>query len=212
MKWLLIPSIALMLCGAPAAATPGEDLSGRSLVILSPDEADGRLAALREAVAFWNQTLSELHVRSRLLEPEVVVGSPFTRKLEGYAFLISQAGGHFPHGSKGPKQPAELAEIHGDIIVLLSTQSIFTFTWPISDPDRYFLAIQTDRVPPLDAPGVSRNVIAHELGHALGLVHNGDETSLMCSPCRSEALKPDSPFLPLTPGDRARLIELDQSR
>ena len=57
--------------------------------------------------------------------------------------------------------------------------------------------------------GVARNVIAHELGHTVGLRHHQDPHSLMCVPCRTESLRNGKlDFLPLTELDRERLIEL----
>lgn len=209
-RGLVFPAIAVLLCGVPLSTSSAEEPFNRSVIVLSPDEADGRLVATREAIAFWNQALSDLNVRTRLLEPEIIIASPISRSLEAYVRLISQFGGRVPQGSAGPKQPVGLAELPGDIVVLLSTQPILSFAWPIADRGRYLLAIQTDRSPPLSASGVSRNVIAHELGHALGLVHNGNPTTLMCGPCRSDVFTSDEPpFLPLASQDRARLLKLD---
>ena len=74
---------------------------------------------------------------------------------------------------------------------------------------RYFLAIRTDRIPPLDGPGAARNVAAHELGHTLGLTHNGDAGMLMCASCDMSRPAPgESPFLTLSPDDRAKLLAL----
>ena len=207
---LVFPAVVALLCSVPQPTSNGAESFDRSVTVLSPDEADGRLVATREAIAFWNQALSDLNVRTRLLRPEIVVASPDRRSLESYARLISQAGGKVPKGSDGPKQPTGLAELPGDVIVLLSTQSIFSFAWPIADRGRYLVAIQTDHAAPMSTSGVSRNVIAHELGHTLGLVHNGDPTTLMCSPCQSGVFTADAPpFLPLTSQDRVRLVELD---
>ena len=207
---LVFPAIVALLCSLPQSTSSGAESFDRSVTVLSPDEADGRLVATREAIAFWNQILSDLNVRTRLLGPEIVVASPDRRSIESYARLISQAGGKVPKGSDGPRQPVGLAELRGDVIVLLSTQNIFSFAWPIAERRGYLLAIQTDRAAPMSEAGVSRNVIAHELGHTLGLVHNGDDATLMCGPCRSRVFTSDEPpFLPLTSQDRARLLELE---
>ncbi len=54
-----------------------------------------------------------------------------------------------------------------------------------------------------------RNVIAHELGHVIGLGHNSDEAALMCGStpwCHFTA--PADDFLPLTSQEKRKLLEM----
>ena len=72
------------------------------------------------------------------------------------------------------------------------------------------MAIRRADIPPLSLPNTVRNVVAHELGHVLGLNHNADSTMLMCgrpASCRPIAFVSDSArFFPLTKEDE-RWIE-----
>ena len=137
--------------------------------------------------------------------------SPALRTLETYARQVATRAAGLPAGSYEPAPPAALTELSEDVVILLSRQDIMSFTWPVPRvlPPRHLVVIRAARGPYRHDPMVSRHVVAHELGHVLGLKHNAEPHALMCGPCQPLTAEPDETgFLPLTDGDRARLLEL----
>lgn len=208
--WLPVTAGAVMAvllpCGPDAAAA-----ADRSVVVLAPSADDDRLEPAQEAIAFWNARLAELGVATRLAEPRVVVASPVARSVENYARSVAQRGVRLPGGEAEPDAPEELTGLAADIVLLLSRQDILSYTWPLPriDPPRYLVVIRAVRGPDRGDAMVSRHVVAHELGHALGLLHNEHPDTLMCGPCQPLLSEPDDTgFLPLTDAERARLVEL----
>jgi hypothetical protein len=111
-----------------------------------------------------------------------------------------------------PDVPERVRQMPGDIILALSDGDFISFAARLSSGARVVIGIRSDRLRPLNLPNVGRNVIAHELGHAIGLQHNDDPTTLMCgrpAPCRPVVFQSEvDRFFPLTEADKGLLLRL----
>jgi len=201
--------LALLL--APLSLASAETVEHR-VVIVAYDTNDVRLPMALNAIAFWNEVLADLGLDVRLVE-ELHIASPVTRALENYARSISQRAGRLRGGPGEPDAPTEITDFGVQAVLLLSRQDLMSFAWPLPRYPGHFVAIEEDRTAMAINPNIARNIIAHEIGHTLGLRHNRDPTTLMCGPCRTHELAVDRPeYMRLTERDRQRLIERYASR
>jgi hypothetical protein len=164
---------------------------------------DPRIPLVQDAVTFWNQTLAGLGSGFRL--GAVTVTSRAIPADELKAMSEATLGRLGP-----PAMPEWLNGISGQIVVALSDGDFVSFTnhWA----ETALIGIRSERFPPLTLPNVARNVIAHELGHAIGLGHNSDERLLMCgrpASCRPTAFQSSTEhYFPLADDEKALLLRL----
>ncbi|MDX1382324.1 MAG: matrixin family metalloprotease [Thermoanaerobaculia bacterium] len=191
-----------LLAVAPVSAQ--QPASARVLIVTAAID-DERVELVRDAVRFWNRTFTDLGLSPVLTDAGLLVAPPSLRVFENYSRRIWQRAGRVGDGPYDPEPPPEILELESDLVVFLSSQPLMPFAWPMSDGNRYFIALADLEASRMD-PNNAHNVVAHELGHAMGLSHAADPTSLMCLPCQPQPARDG--YLPLTAADRLRLQAL----
>jgi len=184
-------------------ARRSEDPRFRMVILAS--QGDSRITAAQEAIGYWNRQLVRLGRRLRFDSAVVVddsVPDALLRATSGEAAL--------GRGPATSRLLASLANAPGDIVIAMSRTDLISFSVRWQPGSRGVVGIRRADIQPLALPNTVRNVIAHELGHVLGLRHNGDSTTLMCgrpASCRPAEFASDSArFFPLTQDDDHRLM------
>ena len=198
MKFVAVVITIVIIILVFAGGSPGASAAAISLsvTVVGADSSDPRWRAAEEAVAFWNQQLAAAGIGIRL--------GPITRLVQA---VSNDALSRISTALVGryrfePDVPEVLRRIPGDIVVALSTAELISFGLPWRPERSGLVGLRRADIPPLSLPNVPRNLVAHELGHVLGLKHNRDPATLMCgrpAPCRPSVFASEKDqFFPLT--------------
>ena len=174
-------------------------------VVVLARGGDYRVTLVKASVAYWNRHFEAIGSGFRL---GAVTVERLPYRMESYMPRVSRTVLRRQRGLPS-REPEGLGRHCGRIVVVLAGDQFISFAKIVRRHGFLLVGIKGDTHFPFDRPNVARNVIAHEIGHAIGLRHNADPAMLMCgrpAPCRPTAFESStSRFFPITEGEKKGL-------